>query len=391
MPAHPLARPEPPGLDWHPLSASIDLASEDESPPRPRDEWDDWYDRYAASAPTGKLDMVRALLAEDRPAAFYADLEFVSLILELPRDLGPDSDATYLTFLEELLTWRPDVFALGAGWFAQRMSYAYVKAGRECDIARVVPCLVDEAHEPDEPVFDLIDLLRLTGMYEESRALTFATLKKTEGGGFMPWAVNELIEFAVFFLYQEAVEAECTKEAVATLRRRMAEINCDPSEDNLAAMLEHRAGTVERPIELTDLLGRDDRAGFNLYLLSLDFGRWLMLERELPPVVADTLRYFSYVCLGEMNGKSDRNPLILHQKRFDKYLAGLLGFMSVMHLRGVATLIAMGHFVDFIASEKLIDDGQQRRMKRICEGLGQQVQRALGDAASDFDFLNRYR
>jgi hypothetical protein len=32
------------------------------------------------------------------------------------------------------------------------MAYAYVKAGRERDIARVLPCLLDEAHETDDPL-----------------------------------------------------------------------------------------------------------------------------------------------------------------------------------------------------------------------------------------------
>ena len=89
---------------------------------RPRDEWDDWYDRYDESDPAVKLDMIRALLAEDRPAEFYSYLDFVTPVLDLRRDLGPDSEETFLAFLEEILASRPDVFSLGADRFERRLT-----------------------------------------------------------------------------------------------------------------------------------------------------------------------------------------------------------------------------------------------------------------------------
>jgi hypothetical protein len=361
-----------------------------EPPPRPRDEWDDWYDRYLASDSATKVNMLRTLLAESHAPQVYKDIEFVSLVLDLPRDLGPNEEETSLAFLEDMLASRPDVFNLGAEWFARRMAYAYVEAGRERDIARVLPCLLDEAHEPGEPLFDLIDLIRFAGLHEEARALVFAAIKQAEHGDLMSWAVDELIEFAVFSLYQEAIEAGRTAEAMAELRRQLAEIKCNPSEENLAAMLAHRSGTTDRRIELLDVLGRDEPAGFNLYLLSLDFGRWLTMEQRMSPLVADTMRHFVYVCLVEIRQESDRNTLVLQQQRLDKYLAQLLGFMSVMHLRGVATLIGMRHFWSFLAAMNVIDEAEHRRAKRICDDLWSQMHRALGDTAPDYAFLNQY-
>lgn len=114
-------------------------------------------------------------------------------VLELPRGALPDAEQIYIAFLEEMLVSRPDVFNLGTGWFVRERVYAYVNTGREHDVGHLLPGLLDETYWPEEAVFDLIDLLRLAGLQEESRALSFAAVKHTSHGGFMGWAVEELI------------------------------------------------------------------------------------------------------------------------------------------------------------------------------------------------------
>ena len=334
--------------------------------------------------------MLRALLAEDHPVEFYTDIEFVTVVLEAPRDVCDEENGAYIAFLEEMFTCRPEVFNLGADWFVRQIAYACVRGGRDRDIARLLPPLLDDEYEPHEAVFDLEDLIRLAGLSEESRRLTFAMLKQTGHGGYMGWAIEELIEFAVFFLHSDAIDAGWTPEALGELRKQLAQIDCNPSEDKLNAMLAHRAGTAGRQFTLEDLLGHEEPASFNLYLLSLSFGRWLTEERQMPPLVADTMRCFVFWCLGEMRGKPDRNPLTLHQQRLDKYLARLLGFMSLLHLRGVATLIGMRHFYDFLLWAGIIEEGEHRRARRICDDLWSQMHRALGDTAPDYAFLNKY-
>lgn len=253
----------------------------------------------------------------------------------------------------------------------------------------MLPPLLGDEYEPHEAMFDLEDLIRLVGLSQESRRVTFAMLKQTGHGGYMGWAIEELIEYAGFFLHGDAI-AGGTPAALGELRKQLAQINCNPSEDKLNAMLAHRSGRAGRQFMLDDLLGQAESAGFNLYLLSLDFGRWLAEERQMPPLVADTMRCFVFWCLVEMREKSDGNPLTLHRQQLDKYLARLLGFMSLLHLRGVATLIGMRHFQDFMLSVNLIDEGEHRRARRICDDLWSQMHRALGDTAPDFAFLNKY-
>jgi hypothetical protein len=366
------------------------IESAPDLPPRPRDEWDDWHDRYRVCSLAERLDMLRALLAEDHPPEFYEDIEFVGTVLEAPRHTDVDDNGAYIEFLEEMHTRRPEVFNLGADWFVRAMAYAYVRGGREGDIARLLPPLLGDDYEPHEAVFDLVDLIRMAGLSEESRRLNFAMLKQAGNGQYMAWAIEELVEFAVFFLHDDAINAGCTPEALSELQKQLAQIDCNPAEDKLNAVLAHRAGTASQQFEFNDLIGNEEPAGFNLYLLSLNFGRWLTDQREIPPLVADTMRCFVFWCLIDMREESDRNPLTLHQQRLDNYLARLLGFMSLMHLRGVATLIGMRLFQDFLRSVNLIDEGEHRRAIRICDDLWSQMHRALGDRAPDFAFLNQY-
>lgn len=101
------------------------------------------------------------------------------------------------------------------------------------------------------------------------------------------------------------------------------------------------------------------------------------------------MRHFAYMCLTQMQ-KQDRDPLALQEERLDRYLAGLLGPLSMHCLRAVATLLAMRHFYGFLAATNIIDKGEHRRAKRICDDLWSRLQQRLADSWSDYAFLNRY-
>jgi hypothetical protein len=359
-------------------------------PPRPRDEWDDWYDRYGDCGFAEKLAMLRTLLAEDHPPAFYTDIEFVSVVLEAGEDPDIEDRGAYIAFLEEMFASRADVFQLGADWFVREMAYVYVCGGRDHEIARLLPPLLGRDHQPGEAAFDLADLLRLADLYEESRRLTFAMLEQARNGQYMPWAIEELIEFAAFFLYGDAIERGCVPEALDQLREELDRIGCHPPEDALSAMVAHRAGAAGRDFRLEELLGSKEPASFNRYLLSLDFGRWLARDRQIPPLVADTFGCFVHWALCEMSEKRDRDPLTLRQRRFDEYLTRLLRSLSLQRLRAVATLVGMRHFYDFLASVSLINEREQERARAICDDLWSQVQQVLGDTAAEYAVLDRY-
>ena len=240
-PAEPAAPPPP---DPEPAAPAWTADEpEPDPPPRPRDEWDEWYDRYRVSSLAGRLDMLRALLAEDHAPEFYTDIEFVSAVLEAPE--GRTGEDAYIAFLEEMLTRRPEVFKLGEDWIVRQLAYAYIRSGRDRDVARLLPALFGSDCEPHEAAFDLVDLIRLAGLEEESRGLTFAMLEQTAHGDYMGWAIEELVEFALFFLCRDAIDAGCSPEALGELQKQLGRLYGSP-EDILNPMLAHRAGTAGR-------------------------------------------------------------------------------------------------------------------------------------------------
>lgn len=380
--ASPPPNPEPTVPAW-----TADRPAPD-PPPRPRDEWDEWQDRYRVSNLAGRLDMLRALLAEDHALEFYTDINFVGAVLQAPEGSGRED--AYVAFLEEMFTRRPEVFKLGEDWFVRLLAYAYIRGGRERDVALLLPALFGSDCEPHEAGFDLLDLIRLAGLEGESRGLTFAMLEQTAYDGCKGSANEELVEFAVFFLCRDAIDAGCSPEALGELQKQLGRRYRFPGV-TLDPMLAHRAGTADRQFTKEDFLVRKAPVRINHYLLSLDFGRWLTVERQMPPLVADTMRCFVLWCLTGMCERSDHNSLTLHQQRLDKYVAGLLGFMSLQYLRTVATLMAMGHFQDFLRSVELLNKGEHRRARGICDDLQDQVDRLLGRAGIDYAFLDRYR
>jgi hypothetical protein len=372
------------------LDLADDFALRDLPTPRPRTEWDDWNDRYDSCSLPGKLDMLRALLAEDHPPEFYTKMGFFDALSDADRNLSDEEYITYIAFLEELRATRADVFALDAQWLVRDMVYAYVTGGRPGEVAQVLEPLLGADDDPHEAVFDLLDFLRLAGLDPETRSLVMAMCRRIESGVYTPWAARELIETAAYFFYRDAIEMGSGPDAVDQLMQQFNQIGCQPERDRVCTMLQHRAGTADRRFELQELIGRPEKAGFNLYLLTLDFGRWLTQQNLMPPVVAESARHFVHDCLFDMWPDRSRNPLVIHETPLDRYLARKANPLSLQQLRAVATVVALGHFYDFLRSVDLVDERERARAKRITEPMLNQLLRFLGQRSRDYEFLQKY-
>src|SRR3990172_11411336 len=81
LPLKAQSRGVPSASENKPFHALPSFKSAPEPGARPRDEWDDWYDRYSDSDSAAKVNMLRTLLVESHPPQLYRDIEFVSLVL----------------------------------------------------------------------------------------------------------------------------------------------------------------------------------------------------------------------------------------------------------------------------------------------------------------------
>jgi hypothetical protein len=363
---------------------------ENDEAPRPRTEFDDWYDAFDAGPAETKLAMVRTLLSQERPAQFFDQNDFVGILLDLHTTLGIERENEWVSLLQEMREKRRDVFRLGADYFVRDMAYYYIRTQQTAAVRDAIEGLLAEDLPPDDTTYDLLDLLQLAGLQEPARALAMHAVSTMGQIDLLPWATDELTTVAVFFPFQTYLETGCTEAGRAKMLEELASLGCDPKPEYLDPIIAHRTGQSNRRFESGDFLGRKAPCNFNLYLLTLDFARWLQANRSIPAVTAEAMRAALHDCLLYLGDEKRKYPLELPQDATEEYLAGKLGFLSLQRLRGVATLVALRHFTEFLKSVGLIDARRYEQRSSFWQHLWPQVQQSFGDHWCDYAFMEQW-
>lgn len=337
-----------------------------------------------------RLEMVREKLETVQPGDEWYEALFPEAVDELEVKLDPDP---YLEFLEELEVQHPHVFAMNMDWHARTMALSYVARGRHADLERVIRRLAGEMKEISDPMFSVISLLRLAGEDRLAQTVLEAAIPLVEGSDLMPWAVDELIEWAMFPAYERCVAAGATDEAIDEAYRHMLSMGTKDTaiaRDSCRRLALHLAGEAEVERSREKLRGDGKEVGQRIYLLLVDFRRWLTRTRGIPAVASDEFRRFLVACLGGMDSPANAFLDGLNRSEFEPFLAGKLGFMSLNHVQAPATALGMLHFYDFLAETGLVDEGVRARSADLCNALWEEMKRAMKDHWWSYRFLERY-
>ena len=302
--------------------------------------------------------------------------------------------AEYVAFLEELHDLRPDVYALSAGWHARAMVFEYLAQGQTAQVDRVVMRLAGEMKEIGDAFFSLTSTIRLAGRSEAAQALIDAAVKQLEGSSLMYWAVDEVIDWAMFAHYQRCVAKGVTEAAVDALHVAAQEIGIEDSDQfqaNRRMFALHLAGKSGKRWTKSELISRKKKALHNIYLLCVDYQRWLCEERRFKAIVADEFRR---LVLSAIDGiDCPFNGLLngLPQQRLDQYLAGKLGFMSLHRIAAPATVIAMKHYYDFLKELELVNAKPWQNSQAVCDCLWEQLKGVFDEGEwKAYTFLEEY-
>jgi hypothetical protein len=203
----------------------------DEAPTEAETEADLWWGRFSNADGVARLQLTREKLDTVRAGDdAYGDY-FPEAIYELEMQL-PSHE--FVSFLEELDHLRPDVFALSADWHASSMVQQYFAQGRSADIDRAAIRLADSLKKIDEPFFNLMYTLRLAGKRDVAQQLIDVAVKQLNNSGLTYWAVEEILEWALFSPYQQCVTAGVTDEALEALHVAALDLGIEDDEQSRA-------------------------------------------------------------------------------------------------------------------------------------------------------------
>lgn len=347
-----------------------------------------FYKQYDSASKPERIAMLRELLDGKAPVR-EDQTDIVELICDATIDIGEPDREIFSQFVVDLHASHPRVFNLEPAWQIRELLYDNA-AGADYDVSAMLKRLHMKSNRPSEPEFDILSLLQLMGMDDEVRKLCFAMARQLRNDDYMPNAIDRISECIRAILYNELIAAGRTPEARTALDKTLAELECHPNEEYLEAVLDHRAGTAATPLDQTDVERDNDPNGFNLYLLLIDFGRWLATQRAFVPLAADFLRYSVYNGLVDMLEREDNSRLVLHRERLNSRIRAMTR-MALTHVPAFATLVGLEHFYDYLHELVWIDDREHNRCRRICDKEWAALSKRLGRYAAGCAFLENLR
>lgn len=377
------SRPPAPKNDPWPEPAAPALPK---SEPTPREEW---WGEFADAGSEQQLRMFREKLGTMQPGDEWYEYLVPEAIHELESGL---SETEYVAFLDELRETYPAVFAEGAEWHVRTLAFFYTAEKRWENLDRAILDYANGMNEVGEPFFSVMSLVRLAGRTRAAQRLIDAAMSPATQSGLMPWAIDELIEWAVFPRYQECVEAGATDADIDAVYRYTLEIGCDESEQVRQNQREFalRLAGKSRPFQREQLRQDNQETNRRIYLLTADFLRWLGESRGFDPLVADELRRILVRTIGDMECKPTGLFRGLRRADFEPAVVRKLDFMSLDRLHAPAVVIAMQHFYDFLAESEFVDAETVRAAHTVCRDLWKELRRGLDKQWHHYRFLEQY-
>ena len=352
---------------------------------------DAWWAAFSKADVEERLRMTRDKLQSVGPRDPSYEELFPEAILELEGELPPER---YVAFLEEVLDSRPDIFALSSHWNAISMAIAYASDNRCEQLKRVMRHVASEMTSVDDAHFVLISILRLAGQEEAAQEIIDAAIPLIDVSGLMEWGVDQLIGWAMFEANQRCAAAGVTEEAIEESYEFLLGLGVEDSDQARRHQREHAiywAGKADKQWSPDDFFLEDQRRVANhIYLLLVDFMRWLCESRGLPPIAADEFRNIMVDCIDSMKRPVKTFLTGLKQTHFEPFLVRKLDFLSLDRVHAPAAVIGMLHFYDFLAEGSLVDGPTHDSATRTCTILWKELKQVMRSEWGQHAFLERW-
>ncbi len=287
------------------------------------------------------------------------------------------------------LWWDQYKVADGLEWHSLYSVGVYANDARWDQLERVVELLANRLTELTPPLPAILSQLRLCNRIAAAERLLDAVKPFVANPDLMPHARNQYIEWLLFGAYQRCLDRGASDDEIEANYRFLLGLGAKESEELQRGQRDFiRRLAGQEPPWTREELKPGDEVGRRVYLLLVDFQRWLQRERGCEPMVADELRR---LMVHAIDGTKDLLPSFLKGLRrgpFETFLAqNCLGFMSLTRFHAPAIVCAMYHFYEFLGVSVLVEPQVRDMSQRVCRDLWAELRKAAKAEWQEYRFL----
>jgi hypothetical protein len=353
--------------------------------------WDERWEEFEAADYEEQVALFTRTL--DEPGLMDGEMAFEMLNELYHQAVERQERDRFDALVAKLRERSPDVYAEEAHYLLDFLLTNALAAGRREAIPALARELAERADEDIDLFNNAVDQLAYHGHLStlvEMMRLAWPKVQRSDE--IISWGIEEFAERAADFEVFEYVEHHPRPDAHDPALRERLEPYVDFDLERLASFLAHLTGQAARPWTLSDFTfahrrrparqGRDEapEGAQNLYYLSAEFLGYLRREEGVPYPKGELARkHLQRFILERHAGELEEGESLLESEmrprrrrpktkpvqpehalcpdraRFDRYLAGLIGFINPQHYDVAATFELTPAWLRFLQSRQLID------------------------------------
>ncbi len=349
-----------------------------------------WWDRYMSAKGNGRTEMIIERLNEPLSDEWRESL-FPEAVFEA--ESGADGDR-YLALLALLAREHRELYHTGLLWYLRSRVQHLLAVGKESDIANVVSTDVVDMTETGDAMYGTVAILRLANLESEADELAAAGFRIMDNSNLMQWAVEEIFHWVLFKRVRQCIDAGASDDAIAAMEIELEQLDANMDAELVETrreMVLALAGKTHHAWQRNELVGTSHNALHKQSILGYEFAGWLQRSLNCTWSAADELRGLIMESIGRdqiaMRDYLDGVPRNL----LDKHLASRLGFLALDRFKAPAMLIAVDHFVRFLAERDLVTPKSRDTTQKSVSALDLQLRHLLRNEWQSFRFLDPLR
>ena len=307
-----------------------------------------------------------------------------------------------IKLLEIFKEQRPEQYMERFYYYDCDLLYYYAPRNYDERIDEIVGHFEKEPERDVDMLFVVLDLLRIYGMADGLDRLSTASYHKLKcSDQIVPSGDDELHHLCVFCSIRKYIASPDygTKEAEEEFHRELKARDFwkyaakEAADERLRMIVLGLRGETGRDLRRDDFLISDDRCRDNVFLLGMEFIRYLYTEKSIEWVTGDLFRELALDYFARASGESERRVgfyFSFSKEGLDKYLLSFFGFLSLTDAKGMAVLTAMEHFSSFLHEKGIYDDRELKEVKRVMREFKKPIREMYEEKSWKYGFLEMW-
>ncbi len=362
---------------------------------------DIWWGVFKSLKGDRKLDFLNATLETEIKDEFWEGVRLFDAVEDVFNDLVTRGKLKEgIRLLERFRERKPDLYKETYPYCDYKLVYYYASCNDHGKIKEATRYFREDPERNADYLFKVLDALRLYGLGEETYQLSREAYKKLKNSEeIIPPGIAELQEMALFSTISRYITSPNYKEkgAEEEFRRDLEELDYwdkhphTLDDEHLQKTMKALRGEIRSDWKREDFLTTSgSNYEDNIYLLCMDFIRYLHIKKSFEWVTSDLLCDIAFGYFGGVPRRKDRFYFTFSAKYLDTYLSEFFGFFSVLDARGMAVPKALEYFSAFLHERGILSDAELRKIEKGIEASKEKLRWVYERDSWKYRFLENW-